>query len=338
MDNHKEPIIPMFDRYYLYGLLIPIELIWLISVIHFEKVASLIENISMTLVMVFGSFIAGATSEGGGAIAFPVMTLGFGIPPESARNFSLTIQSIGMTAASFVIIRNKINIEWNAIKWGGTGGVIGVCIGAYVLAPYITGGWAKLFFTSLWFSFSFVLFFLNRKDRHTYKNIDHPNRWDNLILILVGLTGGLISSVTGSGIDMFMFSVLTLRYRIGEEVATPTSVILMSLISISGAILHGFYMKDLSKEEVDYLIACIPVVIIGAPFGAWYIKTKSRLFIAKLLCSILVIQHIVAYIVLTPSLYLTLFSIFVSAMGICIFYAFAMSGRNRLCRKESCSV
>ena len=30
----------------------------------------------MSLTMCLGSFIAGATSEGGGAIAYPVMTLG----------------------------------------------------------------------------------------------------------------------------------------------------------------------------------------------------------------------------------------------------------------------
>ena len=29
----------------------------------------------MTFTMVFASFVAGATSEGGGAIAFPIMTL-----------------------------------------------------------------------------------------------------------------------------------------------------------------------------------------------------------------------------------------------------------------------
>ena len=32
--------------------------------------------------MGFGSFIAGATTEGGGAVAFPVLTLLFEIPPE----------------------------------------------------------------------------------------------------------------------------------------------------------------------------------------------------------------------------------------------------------------
>ena len=49
--------------------------------------------------------IAGSTSAGGGAVAFPVMTLMFEISPECARNFSLAIQSVGMTAAAFAIWR-----------------------------------------------------------------------------------------------------------------------------------------------------------------------------------------------------------------------------------------
>ena len=40
----------------------------------------------MTVTMIFGSFIAGASSEGGGAIAYPVMTLGFRIPPEDRKS------------------------------------------------------------------------------------------------------------------------------------------------------------------------------------------------------------------------------------------------------------
>ena len=35
------------------------------------------------------------TSEGGGAVAFPVMTLLLEIKPEVARDFSLMVQSVG---------------------------------------------------------------------------------------------------------------------------------------------------------------------------------------------------------------------------------------------------
>ena len=46
--------------------------------------------------MIFGAAIAGMTSEGGGAVAFPVMTLVLGIEPTVARDFSLMIQSCGL--------------------------------------------------------------------------------------------------------------------------------------------------------------------------------------------------------------------------------------------------
>ena len=40
-------------------------------------------------------FPVGMTSEGGGAVAFPVMTLALSITPAVARDFSLMIQSCG---------------------------------------------------------------------------------------------------------------------------------------------------------------------------------------------------------------------------------------------------
>ncbi len=49
----------------------------------------------MSLTMIFGSMVAGATSEGGGAVAFPVMTLALKVPPSVARDFSLMCQSFG---------------------------------------------------------------------------------------------------------------------------------------------------------------------------------------------------------------------------------------------------
>ncbi len=41
----------------------------------------------MSVTMVFGALVAGMTSEGGGAVAFPVMTLALGVDPTIARDF-----------------------------------------------------------------------------------------------------------------------------------------------------------------------------------------------------------------------------------------------------------
>ena len=65
-----------------------------------------------TITMVFGSLVAGATSVGGGAVAFPVMTLVLSVPPMVARDFSLLIQTVGMVAASFTIVYQRIAVDW----------------------------------------------------------------------------------------------------------------------------------------------------------------------------------------------------------------------------------
>ena len=48
------------------------------------------------------------TSEGGGSVFFPVMTLALSIPPPVARDFSLNLQSFGMGAAMFAIFWMKV--------------------------------------------------------------------------------------------------------------------------------------------------------------------------------------------------------------------------------------
>lgn len=69
------------------------------------------------------------TSEGGGAVAFPVMTLGLGIQPTVARDFSLMTQSFGMTAAAFTILWMKIQLEMNSVLFCSVGATFGLIFG-----------------------------------------------------------------------------------------------------------------------------------------------------------------------------------------------------------------
>ena len=91
----------------------------------------------MTVTLVFGSFIAGATSEGGGALAFPVTTLVFEIEPKVARDFSLLIQSVGMMAASFTIFCLRIPVLWPAVLYAGLGGALGVVVDLELISPLL---------------------------------------------------------------------------------------------------------------------------------------------------------------------------------------------------------
>ena len=75
----------------------------------------------MSITMIFGAMVAGMTSEGGGAVAFPVMTLALHISPSVARDFSLGIQSCGMSAAAFTIFWMKLKIEKHSLLFCSIG-------------------------------------------------------------------------------------------------------------------------------------------------------------------------------------------------------------------------
>ncbi|VDM70016.1 unnamed protein product [Strongylus vulgaris] len=74
------------------------------------------------------------TSEGGGAVAFPVMTIGLKIAPHVARDFSLIVQSIGMSCALFVILFMNVQIEKRAVIFGTIGSVPGFIFGSVVVS------------------------------------------------------------------------------------------------------------------------------------------------------------------------------------------------------------
>ena len=60
--------------------------------------------------MALGSFVAGATPQGGATVAFPVFTKVLQIPAGDARTFGLMIQAVGMTIAGVLIMVRRIKI------------------------------------------------------------------------------------------------------------------------------------------------------------------------------------------------------------------------------------
>ena len=74
----------------------------------------LLEHWYYPAIMVVGAFVAGVTPEGGGAVAFPVLNIFLNIDRTMARDFSLMIQSIGMTSASIFILSHAP--RWQVYK------------------------------------------------------------------------------------------------------------------------------------------------------------------------------------------------------------------------------
>lgn len=289
------------------------------------------ENWQVTLTMIFGSFIAGASSEGGGAIAYPVLTLLLDVAPASARNFSFAIQSIGMTAASLLIIGLRIPIEWRSIKWAAIGGIPGLIIGTFFVAPFVHPAQTKLIFVTIWLGFGLALWLINRLDNRVLHDTIIPEaRRIGIKLIAGGFIGGVVTALFGNGIDIFTFCILVLYFGLNEKIATPTSVVLMTILTICGYFLH-LLIGDFKQLEYDFWLAAIPVVIFGAPLGALVISKIKRQSIVYLLYAIMISQYIGALYVIQPSFIELTISL---SFGLLAFLFFSWLKRKGFARSE----
>ena len=244
----------------------------------------------VSVTMIFGSIIAGATSEGGGAIAFPVFTKVLQIPASDAKVFSLAIQSVGMVAASIAIFMMRIKVLWRVIAWVSLGGVFGMLIGSLFLAPVLAPAFIRMLFTVLAVSLALTLIFLSAGFRLRHTVMPEIRVKEIGILLVVGVLGGAVSSLVGSGIDMICFSVLVLLFRVCESIATPTSVILMAVNSLIGVLLHLFVLDGINEQVQAYWLAAVPVVVIGAPLGAYFCSRMHHLHIRYLLIALIFIE------------------------------------------------
>ena len=263
------------DRRWIYFTLLGIiYTVWVSYMTLANRWELFLEYWPASLTMSLGSFVAGATAEGGAAVAFPVFTKVLHIPSSDARTFGLMIQSFGMTMASVMIYVQRVKILPRVVGMISVGGIFGQLIGTYLIT--IPEPYPKILFTFVATAFGVVMI-INRWFIH-WKPRDAMPGWSNqyrLLFVFVGVLGGIFAAQTGSGIDMLTFIVLTLAFGMNEKVSTPTTVVIMGLNSVVGFFLHGVVSQDIGIVW-NYWLVAVPVVIVGAPLGAYVASKVSR--------------------------------------------------------------
>ncbi len=250
-------------------------MLWVAAMFRLDWWGMFAETWPLSLTMVLGSFIAGATAEGGGAVAFPVFTKAFGIAPHDAKVFAFMIQSFGMTMAGLLIYLRKIPVLWHVVGLALSGGVAGLVAGDLLIS--LPDPYPKLFFSLVAAVFGAFLIY-NRwvLKAAPAEQLPVQNLFRRLLFVITGFLGGLISSVIGVGIDMTLFIVLTLLFGVNEKVSTPTTVVLMGLLSVAGFFWYGAVQQAINPEVWQYWMSCVPIVIFGAPLGAWVCSRITR--------------------------------------------------------------
>ena len=110
------------------------------------------------------------------------------------------------------------------------------------------------------------------------------------MIFLAGMLGGAMSGIVGNGIDMSVFVVMVLLFRMSEKTATPTSVILMAFNAMAGFAVQLMVLDDFSPTITAWWLAAVPVVAVGAPLGAVLCSLMPRVLIAKILIGLILLE------------------------------------------------
>lgn len=286
-----------------FPVVISVWFLWLGLLGPADALAALANGWEVALTMVFGSFVAGASSVGGGAVAFPVLTKWLEVEPQSAKLFSLAIQSVGMTSASILIWRMGLPVHWKAVRFSSLGGMAGISISLIYLAPALPTNDTRVFFTALQAAFAIALLLklsqrtggtalseLTGEPKSPSEEQLRIKSRDTLVLVVAGFCGGLASGVVGCGIDLVVFSVLVLRFGVCEKIATPTSVIIMAMNSVVGIIVYTVTSGPIPDGVFQMWLSAVPVVVLGAPIGAYCCAQVHRRTVARFLVFLILVE------------------------------------------------
>lgn len=217
-------------------------------------------------IMVLGAFVAGLTPEGGGAVAFPVLSVFLSIDRVLARDFSLMIQSIGMTSATIYLLSRKGAMlrTYKPVLFFIPVAFIGFVLGMITLQTipvYII----QALFLSLITTFAIAYVFgEHRGDRD---ELTVTGTRDSFMLAGILLLGGMCGSLFGTGTDILIYTLLVTHFRMKEKAATHMSIMLMAATSVLGYTYRHFVDSGLTSDQVRTWLCAYPVVLFMAPFG-----------------------------------------------------------------------
>lgn len=259
---------------------------WLGLVISGDHWAALRGHWGIAVAMAIGSYFGASTPVGGGAVGFPVLVLLFGEPAAVGRDFSFAIQSAGMVSASLFILVRRRPVAWRLLSAAVAAGVVVMPLATLTLVPVLPPLAVKLLFAVVWAGFGIVHFVRRREIEGLHGPGVHTPRSDLVLGLGVGLAGGLITAVIGVGINMLLYMVLVMLLRSDARVAIPTSVIAMASLSLVGTATRAALGGAHPEVYLNWLAAA-PVVVLGAPLGAWMVQVLPRaptLWIVSALC------------------------------------------------------
>lgn len=290
---------------------------WLALVLFGGYLQTVLDHWPMAAAMTLGSYVAGSTPMGGGTVGFPVLVLLMDLPATLGRDFSFSIQAVGMTSASIYILCTRQELEWPMLRAALPGALIGTPLGILFIAPLASDLFIKLLFASMWCSFG-LLHLRRIREITSYEGITpHDISFDHRVGFIVGFLGSMtIASITGVGIDMMLYMVLVLWCHADLKIAIPTSVVLMAFTSLVG-VGTKLLLGGLEPGTFENWLAAAPIVALGAPFGALVVSKVGRRLTLVMVSILCVLQFI--WTLVHERAELNLWNVSAALLGVVVF-------------------
>ncbi|HEX4277853.1 MAG TPA: sulfite exporter TauE/SafE family protein [Bryobacteraceae bacterium] len=276
---------------YWKGCVIAFLVIWAAVVTSLGYWSAVGSHWPMAFVMVLGSMVAGSTPMGGGTVAFPILVLAFHQQAANARNFGLIIQSLGMTSALLFMIGRKVPLPVRVLVGSTAGAAIGFGAGTFLIAPHLQSNLVKLLFSCLWMSFGLLTLSKNREICGLKGKGPGDTTGAELIGLAAGVIGGMIASMIGVGVEMTVYAVMVLIFRADLKISIPTAVAAAALASVEGTILH-LLVGDIDSQAMFNWMAAAPIVVFGAPTGAYLVSILPRVKVLYFVSGLCVFQFV----------------------------------------------
>lgn len=285
----------IFSTWYFLALAI-----WVVLFSVFNSISFFVAHWYYAAMMVGGAFVAGFTPEGGGAVAFPVLSVFLHVDRVLARDFSMMIQSIGMTSASIFILTHKDTDPRDYkpllifVPVCAVGTLLGFMFLQHIPVPII-----QAMFLSLSVTFVIAYYFSDHRGSETRVLV--KNNLDIAYLGFILVIGGMVSSLFGTGGDVVLYLLLVSHFNMTAKKATRISIFLQASISILGYSYRAFVDHGLTNYQIRTWLCAFPVVLFMAPFGVYILAKLHVNWMLRFIIALNIFQ-IVYFNVMGPSL------------------------------------
>lgn len=242
-------------------------------------------DLNLALTTILGAIVGfslGLTGGGGAIFAVPILVYGLGVPAREAVGISLL--TVGSTAmVGFIQRARRSMVEFPTGLLFALAGMLGAPIGTRI-ADFIPEPILLTIFAGLMVLIAARMWLKAKEKSANLSIIDNDNegptcRRDSegrlrlnsqcaLLLGGVGLSTGILTGMFGVGGGFIIVPALVSFACMGMQRAIGTSLLIVTLVSLSGAASHIFAGKELSLQTAGlFSVGSLAGLFIGSWFA-----------------------------------------------------------------------